>query len=185
MRQAVLISAAFLGYVLFSNYGHRRFSWHKWAPLLMVIPAIAVVYLRTAPVSGADLLIYTSAALAGAGFGLAANLTTGLDRDSATERLYTRCGAAFAATWVIALGSRIALVWALQDDPGFRRAAGRFMAAHAITPDVIAPTFVLLALAMFTVRTIALLLRARRSTPHTPPSRAAGHGRVTEASPRR
>lgn len=185
MRQTVLISAAILSYVLLTNYGRRRFTWHKWAPLLLAIPAIGVAYLHAAPATDADLLIYATAGVVGAAFGVAANLATGLDRDSASGRLYTRCGVAFATTWVIALGSRIGLVWALQDDPGFRRAAGGFMAGHAITTDVIAPTFVLLALAMFTARTLALLLRARRPTPHPPLSRAAGHGRVTEASPRR
>lgn len=162
MRQAVVISAAILGYVLLTNYGRRRFTWHKWAPLLLAIPPIGVAYLRTAPATAADLFIYTFAVVIGGAFGLAATATTGLDHDRATGRLYTRCGLAFAVTWVIALGSRVALISALQNNPGFRRAAGRFMAAHAITTDVIAPTFVLLALAMFTVRTLALLLRARR-----------------------
>ncbi|TCO49038.1 hypothetical protein EV646_10315 [Kribbella antiqua] len=165
MRQALLTSAAILGYVLFTNYGRRRFTWHKWVPLLVAIPAIAVVYLRTAPATGADLLIYAAAAVLGAGFGLAATATTALDRDRATGRLFTCCGPAFAATWVIVLGSRVALVWALQDDPGFRRAAGSFMAAHAITTSAIAPTFVLLAIAMFAVRTVAILFRARQSRP--------------------
>lgn len=169
MRQAVLISAAILGYVLLTNYGRRRFTWHKWAPLLLAIPAVGAAYLQSAPATAADLFIYACAVVIGGAFGLAATATTGVDRDPATGRLYTRCGLAFAVTWVIALGSRVALVWALQNDPGFRRAAGRFMAAHTITTDVIAPTFVLLALAMFTVRTLTLLLRARRvSSPADP-----------------
>lgn len=63
--------------------GRRRFTWHKWASLLLAIPAIGVAYLHAAPATDADLLIYATAGVVGAAFGLAANLATGLDRDSA------------------------------------------------------------------------------------------------------
>lgn len=165
MQQAITASALILGYVLLTQYGRRRFSWHKWLPPALAIPVIAVIYLRTAPRTGADLGLYGVAILIGALFGLLATWTTRLERDAHTRRLYTRCGLAFALTWLIALGSRVVFVWALQDNPTTRRAVSTFMVDHHIVRDAIAPSFVLIALTMFTIRLVVLAVQARHVSP--------------------
>jgi hypothetical protein len=162
MRQALISSALILNYVLITQCGRRKFSWHKWLPPAVAIPLIGVIYFRTAPATPADLALYTTAAAVGIAFGLLAARTTRLERDAYTRRLYTRCGLAFAVTWFIALGIRIVFVWGLQDSPLVRRSIGTFMHDHHIIRDAIAPTFVIIALTMFSVRLIALAIKARR-----------------------
>lgn len=133
------------------------------APLLG-IPVIGVIYLRTAPMTHADLVLYAAAIGIGAAFGVLATRTTRLERDPHTRRLYTRCGIAFALTWLVALGSRVAFVWALQDSTAVRQDVGDFMHNHQIVRDAIAPTFVLIALSMFALRLAVLGVQARRLT---------------------
>ena len=162
MKQAMVASALILMYVLITQYGRRKFSWHTWLPPLLSIPAIGVIYLRTAPMTRADLVLDGLSIGAGAVFGLLAARSTRLERDARTLRIYTRCGIAFVATWTVALGSRVAFVWGLQDDAAFRQSVGTFMRNHHIGPDAIAPAFVLIALAMFSIRLAALVVKVRQ-----------------------
>jgi len=164
MQQAIIASALILTYVLITQYGRRRFAWHKWLPPLLGIPVIGVIYLRTAPMTLADLVVYAAAIGIGAVFGVLATRTTRLERDPRTRRLYTRCGVAFALTWLVALGSRVAFVWALQDSTAVRQDVGDFMRDHQIVRDAIAPTFVLIALSMFMLRLAVLGVQARMLT---------------------
>src|SRR5437660_2020 len=127
MRQAILLSSAILAYVLLTQYGRRRFSWRMWLTAIVGIPVAAAVYLTRAPDHPDDIYLYLASAAVGGGFGVVASATTRVDRDQETGRLYTRCGPAFAATWTVALGTRIALVWALQDVPWFANTAGSFL----------------------------------------------------------
>ncbi len=101
-----------------------QFAWHKWLPPLLGIPAIGVIYLRTAPMTLADLVLYAAAIGIGAVFGVLATRTTRLERDPRTRRLYTRCGVAFALTWLVALGSRVAFVWLCRTARPFVRTSG-------------------------------------------------------------
>ena len=162
MKQAIVSSALILTYVLITQYGRRRFSWHKWLPPLLAIPAVGVVYLRTAPMTRADVALYGIAIGVGAAFGLLATRATRLERDARTLRLYTRCGIAFAITWIVALGSRATFIWALQDSSAIRQSIGTFMRNHQIVSGAIAPTFVLIALSMYSIRLALLAVKVRQ-----------------------
>jgi hypothetical protein len=162
MKQAMLASALILMYVLITQYGRRKFSWHTWLPPLLGIPAIGVIYLRTAPMTQADLVLDALGIGAGTVFGLLAARSTRLERDARTLRIYTRCGIAFVVTWIVALGSRVAFVWGLEDDAAFRKTVGTFMQNHHIGRDAIAPAFVLIALTMFSIRLAALAVKIRQ-----------------------
>ena len=109
MEQAILTSSAIVAYVLLTQYGRRRFSWRTWLPAIIGIPIAAAVYLSRAPAHRYDVYLYLVAAAAGCGFGALASATTGVERDP-RARLYTRCGPAFAATWAIATGTRVAVI---------------------------------------------------------------------------
>jgi len=111
-----------------------------------------------------DLVLYAAAIGIGAAFGVLATRTTRLERDPHTQRLYTHCGIAFALTWLVALGSRVAFVWALQDSTAVRQNVGDFMRDHQIVRDAIAPTFVLIALSMFMLRLAVFDVQALRLT---------------------
>jgi hypothetical protein len=162
MRQAILTSSAILAYVLLMQYGRRRFSWRTWLPAVVGIPVAAAVYLSRAPAHRYDLYLYLVAAAVGCGFGALASATTGVERDPASGRLYTRSGPAFAATWAVAVGTRIAFIWALQDLPWIARTAGPFMRDHQLGRSAIAAAFVLMAVTMYGLRFAVIAVRARQ-----------------------
>jgi hypothetical protein len=76
--------------------------------------------------------------------------------------MYTRCGPAFAATWAIAMASRVAVIWALQDAPWFAHTAGSFLRDHQIGRSAIAAAFVLIAVIMYGLRFAMIAVRARQ-----------------------
>jgi len=162
MQQAILISSAILAYVLLTQYGRRRFSWPRWLPAIIGIPIAAAVYLSRASAHRYDIYLYLVAAAAGCGFGALAAAATGVERDPGAGRLYTRSGPAFAATWAIAMGTRVAFIWALQDLPWFAHAAGPFLRDHQIGRSAIAAAFVLMAVTMYGLRFVVIAARARQ-----------------------
>ena len=164
MRQAILTSSIILAYVLITQYGRRRLSWDRWLPAVIGIPVAAVVYLSHAPAHRYDIYAYLAAAAAGCLCGAIAAAVTSVERDQRIGRLYTRSGPAFAAIWVIALGSRVAFIWALQDVPWFARTTGTFMRDHQIGRGAIAAAFVLMAIAMYGVRFAVIAVRARQTS---------------------
>src|ERR1051326_5744003 len=117
MDRAILTSSAILAYVLLTQYGRRKFSWRIWLSAIIGIPVAAAVYLSRAPTYRYDLYLYLVAAVIGCGFGALAAVTTGVERGPGAGRLYTRCGPAFAAIWVIAMGSRVTFICALEHAP--------------------------------------------------------------------
>jgi hypothetical protein len=177
MEQAILAGSAILGYVLLTQYGRRGFSWRTWLPAAIGIPVAAAVYLSRAPTYRYDVYFYLAAAAVGCGFGVLSSATTGMERDRGTGRLYTRCGPAFAATWAIAMGTRVALIWVLQDAPWGRHTAAPFLADHQIGRSAIAAAFVLMAVIMYGLRFAVIALSARQLPAPALPSGAIGNGR--------
>ena len=176
MEQAILTSSAILAYVLLMQYGRRRFSWRTWLPAIIGIPIAAAVYLSRAPAHRYDVYLYLVATAAGCGFGALASATTGVERDPGAGRLYTRCGPAFAATWAIAMGTRVAFIWALQDAPWFAHIAGPFIRDHQIGRSAIAAAFVLMAVIMYGLRFAVIAVRARQLPRPGVPGRARNPG---------
>jgi hypothetical protein len=172
MKQAIFASSAILAYVLLTQYGRRRFSWQRWLPAIIAIP-VAAVYLSRAPAHLYDVYLYLAATAVGGGFGALATATTGVERDPGAGQLYTRCGPAFAATWAIAMGTRVALIGGLQDLPWFAHHAGPFFRDHQIGRSAIAAAFVLMAVTMYVLRFAVIAARARQ----LPSPRRCGPGR--------
>jgi hypothetical protein len=169
MNQAILTGSAILAYVLLTQYGRRRFSWRTWLSAIIGIPVAAAVYLSRAPAHRYDLCLYLVAAAVGCGFGALAAATTGVERDPGAGRLYTRCGPAFAATWAIAMGARVAFIWALLHAPWLAHTAGPFIRDHQIGRNAIAAAFVLMAVTMYGLRFAVIAVRARRLRAVTAP----------------
>ena len=162
MEEAILTGSAILGYVLLTQYGRRRFSWRTWLPAIIGIPIAAAVYLSRAPGGRYGVYFYLAAAAVGCGFGVLASVATGMERDRRNGRLYTRCGPAFATTWAVAMGTRVALIWVLQDAPWGRHTVGPFLRDHQIGRSAIAAAFVLMAVIMYGVRFAVIAVRARQ-----------------------
>jgi hypothetical protein len=162
MEKAILTSSAILAYVLLTQYGRRRFSWRTWLPAIIGIIVAAAVYLSRAPANRYDIYLYLVAAAAGCGFGALGSAATGVERDPRASRLYTLCGIAFAATWVIAMATRVTFIWALQEVPSFARSAGPFIRDHQVGRNAIAAAFVLMAVIMYGLRFAVIAIRARQ-----------------------
>lgn len=167
MQQAILTSSVILAYVLVTQYGRRRLSWDRWLPAVIGIPVAAAIYLSRAPAQRYDIYAYLVAAAAGCLFGALAAAATGVARDERTGKIYTRSGPAFAAIWTVALGARVAFVWALQDVPWFTRTAGTFLRDHQIGRGAIAAAFVLMAILMYGLRFAVIAVRLRPPRRHS------------------
>ena len=115
---------------------------------------------RRRPAHRYDIYLYLVAAAVGCGFGALAAATTGVERDPRAGRLYTRCGPAFAATWAIAMGTRVAFIWALLHAPWFAHTAGPFIRDHQIGRHAIAAAFVLMAVTMYGLRFAVIAVTA-------------------------
>jgi hypothetical protein len=175
MQQAIVTSSAILAYVLFTQYGRRRFSWLRWLPAILGIPVAAAVYLSRAPAGRYDIYLYLLAAALGGGFGALATAATGVERGSGDGQVYTRCGLAYAVTWAGAMATRVALIWALRDVPWFAHTAGPFLRDHQIGRDAIAAAFVLMAVIMYGLRFAVIAVRARH-LPRPGADRAGNRG---------
>jgi nitrate/nitrite transporter NarK len=166
MKEALIVGAVFFGYMMLTQFGRRRWTWHKWLPQVVAIPIFVTIYFVRAPHTWQDILAYAVCGVLGLAFGALSSVFTKIYRSETNRRLYTLCGVGFAATWFVAMGLRIGLVWALENIDPFRTGFGRFMAENDIAKDAIAPCFVILPCVMITVRIITLGLRARRFPPH-------------------
>jgi hypothetical protein len=187
VKEALIFGAVFFGYMMLTQFGRRRWTWHKWLPPVVAIPVFVTIYFAKAPHTWQDILAYAACGVLGLAFGGLTIVFTKMYRSETNRRLYTLCGIGFAATWLAAMGLRIGFVWALQNVDPFRTGFGRFMAENDIAKDAIAPCFVILPCMMITVRIIALGLRARRFPPHnghlTARIDALAEGQYTPAVP--
>jgi len=165
MQQALTVSGLIFGIVMMSQYGRREYNWHRVALPLASTSTVGYFYLRGMPTSTVDWVIYGVSALVGLAFGLVATAATGLDRDDATGRAYTRCGAWFLTTWLAAMALRIGFVYAAEHNTWFHQHLGEFLAEHHIVTDAIAPFFVIMALAMVLTRVALIGLRISGTIP--------------------
>ncbi|WP_427174735.1 hypothetical protein [Arthrobacter sp. 92] len=182
MQEALIVGAVFFGYMMLTQFGRRRWTWHKWLPPVVAIPVFVGIYFAKAPHTWQDVLAYAACGVLGLAFGVLAIVFTKMYRSGTDGRLYTLCGVGFAVTWLVAMGLRVGFVWALQNIDPFRTGFGRFMVENDIAKDAIAPCFVILPCVMISVRIIALGLRARRFPPHDDRMTASTH-RLAEGQP--
>jgi hypothetical protein len=161
-QTALVISGSIFAVMMLSQLGRRAYTLHKVLLPVVSVLGFGYAYLRDVPTSGNSVWLYVAGIAVGAGFGVAATLATGLERDQTTGNLYTRTGAAFVITWLLAMGLRIAFVWGVDESAGFRRQVGMFMLDHHLVEGAIAPFFVLMALTTVIVRVAALKVRSNR-----------------------
>ncbi|MFJ2958071.1 hypothetical protein [Streptomyces sp. NPDC087270] len=165
MEQALAISGGIFGLMLLTQYGRRKYDRHKVLMPLVSVSVIGYFYLRGAPTHTVDLVVYLVGAAVGVVCGGIATLTTGVERDRGSGRVYTRCGAGFVAIWSVVVALRVAFIYLSEHDAWFRGHLVTFMTDHRIVEDAIAPFFVLMALAMVLSRVLLVLARVRALPP--------------------
>ncbi len=74
------------------------------------------------------------------------------------------------------MGTRVAVIWALQDAPWFAHIAGSFLRDHQIGRSAIAAAFVLMAIIMYGLRFAVIAVRARQLPRPGAPGRAGRPG---------
>ena len=159
---ALLISGSIFLVMMVSQLGHREYSWHKIALPIVSVAAFGWVYLRHLPTAGNAIWLYLVGIVIGGVFAVFTTLSTTLERDSATRKLFTRTGTAFLVTWLVAVALRIGFVWSVDNVSSFRQQVGTFMMSHQLVQDSIAPFFVLMALTTVLGRVVALKIQATR-----------------------
>ncbi|MET7681189.1 hypothetical protein [Streptomyces sp. NPDC005423] len=170
MEQALTISGGIFAMMMLTQYGRRKYDWHKVLMPLVTVSAVGYSYLGAIPGQTADLVVYLVGGAVGLACGVVAALTTGVERDQLSGRVHTRCGAGFVAIWSAVVALRIAFIYLAEHNDWFRRHLGTFMLEHHIATDAVAPFFVIMALVMVLARVFLLLARVRT----LPPAGAGG-----------
>ncbi|RIJ71275.1 hypothetical protein D1871_14735 [Nakamurella silvestris] len=153
------ISLSILAMMVLTQFGRREYTARAAVRPLVVVLVLGYIYLKDAPISGPEVLLYAAGIGIGLVFAVLATISTRLELDPESGRRYTLCGAGFVATWLVAVAVRIAFVWSVDNLEGFRNAVGTFMYQHQLAEGSIAPFFVLMALATVLGRTVAVRMR--------------------------
>ena len=129
---------------------------------VLAVGAAAVLFLRSVPLGGNDILLYTACVAAGATMGALAGLTTHLRRDGAGRAL-ARAGWLAAGLWITGVGARMAFAIAASNGAG--PAIARFSIAHQIEGKTAwVAALIMMALADVLTRLIVIYVRGRRLT---------------------
>lgn len=156
---SLVISGSIFAVMMLSQFGRRDYTWHKVLYPLISVGIFGYSYLKDLPTVGNAVWLYLVGVVIGLVFAGWATVTTGVERDAATGKLYTRTGAGFVTAWLVAMGLRIAFVYAAENVPSFRGQVGTFMMNHQLVEGSIAPFFVLMALTTVVVRIVAIRVR--------------------------
>ena len=159
---AVVISGSIFAVMMMSQLGRREYSWHKIAIPVLSVALFGWAYLRHLPTAGNAVWLYLTGIAIGGVFAVLTTTTTAIEKDPNSNKLFTRTGAAFVITWLVAVALRIGFVWGADNVPSFRQQVGMFMLDHQLTQDSIAPFFVLMALTTVIGRVVAVKIRANR-----------------------
>ena len=160
--QSLVISGSIFAVMMVSQLGRREYSWHKIALPILSVAAFGWVYLRHLPTAGNAIWLYLVGIVIGGVFAVLTTMTTTIEQDPGTRKLFTRTGAAFVIAWLVAVALRIGFVWGVDNVSSFREQVGIFMMNHQLVQDSIAPFFVLMALTTVLGRVVALKIRANR-----------------------
>lgn len=156
----LLLNLAILAITLESDLGRRRIrAFRVLRPALGA--AIAVpFFLHGLDTSTWGLLLEVAALAIGIAMGLAACAPMRFVWDHSEGQPRTFAGWAYAFAWVGLSGAKTAATYAVTT--WFPTDTGRFMAAHALTPDSIRAAFIFLALGSPLVRPVYLCVGGAR-----------------------
>jgi hypothetical protein len=129
---------------------------------VLAVGCAAVLFLRSVPAGGSDLVLEAACVLAGAVMGGLGGLATRL-RLGADGRPLGGAGVVAASMWVGGVGARLAFAVAAGNGAG--PAIARFSVAHHITGSTAwVAALVMMALADVLTRLVVIYLRGRRLT---------------------
>jgi hypothetical protein len=161
LQQSLLISGSIFAVVMITQYGRRAYTLHALIRPLLMCAGFGYFYVKGAPTSTADVVVYAVGAGIGVVFGVVSYLLTRVEREP-SGAVKTVTGYGFVGVWLLAVAVRITFIALSEHNATFRRHLGQFMVGHGIIEDAIAPFFVLMALAMVISRIALVAAKARR-----------------------
>jgi hypothetical protein len=156
-----LINAALILMVIRQIREHPL-DFRSLAGPVLAVGAAAVLFLRSVPTGGNDLVLEAACVAAGAAMGAVAGLATKLRRGP-DGRALGRAGWLAASLWITGVGARMAFAIAATNGAG--PAIARFSLAHLITGSAAwVAALIMMALADVLTRLVIIYLRGRRLT---------------------
>lgn len=157
----VLISLAILGVVLVSDLGTRKLTARRMRRPILIGGVVIALFLPSIPTAGGDLLWEVIAATIGASLGLLSLVTIRVAARPGTGEVVTEAGLAYALMWIVSIGGRLFLGFAMQNI--FPHATYSFMVSQHLTGgDAIRAMFICMILGEVAVRTTTIAVRATR-----------------------
>ncbi|MGL5069337.1 MAG: hypothetical protein ACRC6T_16275 [Sarcina sp.] len=143
-----------LGVVIFRQLGERRFTLKSLIIQACTLSYFTYEYVTDVPTGGVNTQILVGATAVGIILGVFMLMATKRYRKDGKN--YVKSGIPYLILWIIGLGSKVVLVdyitkWNV-------RGSDIFIMQHHINPDVIAPAFMFLTIAMILVRTIGIYI---------------------------
>jgi len=145
--------------ILATQLGTRRPDGKRLLLPVVITAGIGARYLKALPAGSAAHLLELAGLAAGLLFGLAAVAFIKIRRDAQDGRLVTIAGWPYAAIWTLALALRLGFAYG--STHWFTHAIASFSAAHHVPSATYGTAFVIMVLAMMTVRTTAVIVRGR------------------------
>ncbi|MEU5834778.1 hypothetical protein ABZ820_14045 [Streptomyces diacarni] len=147
--------------ILATQLGTRRPDARRLLLPVAVVAGVGFKYLKDVPAGDTAHLIEAAGLVLGLVFGAASLALIEVRRDPADSRLVTVAGWPYAALWTAAMALR--MLFAYGSTHWFTHALVSFSARHHVPAATYGTAFVLMVLAMITVRTAGVLVRARRT----------------------
>ncbi|MFF2808117.1 hypothetical protein ACFVT2_13155 [Streptomyces sp. NPDC058000] len=145
--------------ILATQLGTRRPDAKRLLLPVAIVAGVGFKYLRDIPSGSTARLIEAGGLAAGLLFGLASVALIKVHQDPADSRLVTVAGWPYAALWTLAMVLRLGFAYG--STHWFTHALATFSIQHHIPAAAYGTAFVLMVLAMITVRTVGVLVRAR------------------------
>ncbi|MGL4761091.1 MAG: hypothetical protein ACRCWG_06480 [Sarcina sp.] len=143
-----------LGVVIFRQLGERRFTLKSLIIQACTLSYFTYEYVSDVPTGGVNTQILVGATAVGIILGVFMLIATKRYRKDGKN--YVKSGIPYLILWIIGLGSKVVLAeyitkWNV-------RGSDIFIMQHHINPNVIAPAFMFLTIAMILVRTIGIYI---------------------------
>lgn len=145
--------------ILATQLGTRRPEAKRLVLPVAIVAGVGFKYLKAMPAGGTAHLIEAAGLAVGLLFGLASIALIKVGRDPADSRLITIAGWPYAALWTLALALRLGFAYG--STHWFTHPLATFSIQHHVAPATYGTAFVLMVLAMITVRTAGVVLRGR------------------------
>lgn len=155
-----ILNLAILSIMIFTVIGTRAVTTMTFVRPLVIVGAVAALFLRGVPTGGNDVQLVLTFVGLGVVLGWLSSVASRVVVQG--DRVLVQAGAAYALVWLAAVGFRVAFVELAAHSAGFGRWLVTFSMQHQITGgDAWRAAFVLMALAMVVTRVVLIGWRTR------------------------